>query len=147
MKLFGDDGIRKKCAVLTDGDLKPSDADSDQEDGFPRIDDLKKDENDFVRVFHCKTTFERAIAIPGNLMVFSKAAAELGAPNVSSDLEDYYDRRADLEDAEKTEARDKVLNTAKRFGKARFAQVASKYVEDAEGLPNYIKNAINWVIK
>ena len=146
MKLFDDDGIRKKCAVLTDGDLKPSDADGDHDD-FPRIDDLKEDENDFVRVFHCQTTFERAIAIPRNLMVFSKAAAELGAPNVSADLEDYYDRRADLEDGEKNQARNKVLSTAKRFGKARFAQVASKHVADAEVLPRYIKNAINWIIE
>ena len=66
---------------------------------------------------------------------------------MSVDLKDYYDRRADLDDVEKKQARKKVLNTAKRFGKARFAQVASKYVGDAEGLPSYIKNAVKWVIK
>lgn len=147
MKLFGDEGIRKRCAVLTDGDLKPSDADSEEDGEFPRIEELKEHENDFVEVFHCKTTFERAIALPNNLMMFSKTAEELGAPNVSEDLKDYYDRRADLTDKEKELARKKVLNTAKRFGKARFAQVASKYVGDAERLPSYIKKAVEWVIE
>lgn len=147
MKLFDDEGIRKRCAVLTDGDLKPSDADGQEDVEFPRIEDLKEHENDFVKVFHCKTTFERAIALPNNLMVFSKAAEEFGAPNVSADLKDYYDRRADLTDEEKERARKKVLNTAKRFGKARFAQVASKYVGDAERLPSYIKKAVKWVIE
>jgi putative ATP-dependent endonuclease of the OLD family len=147
MKLFGDDGIRKKCAVLTDGDLKPSDADSDHEHEFPRVDDLKEHENDFVQVFHCATTFERAVASPRNLMLFSTTAAELGAPRVSADLEDYYDRRAELETEEKRLARDKVLNTAKRFGKARFAQIASKHISDAEVVPPYIRDAINWIME
>jgi len=112
MKLFGDTGIRRKCAVLTDGDLKPSDADTEEDVEFPRIEDLKEYVNEFVEVFHCKTTFERAIALPSNLMVFSKAAEELGAPKVSGDLKGYYDRRADLEEDDKKRAGKKVLNTA-----------------------------------
>jgi putative ATP-dependent endonuclease of the OLD family len=42
--------------------------------------------------------------------------------------------------------RSTVLNTAKRFGKARFAQKASKYVDLAEEIPAYIRDAINWLI-
>ncbi len=145
MKLFGDNGIRKKCVVLTDGDLKPSDADSGKDDEFPHIEDLKKHENTFIKVFHCKTTFERAIALPKNLIMFSKAAEELGALQVSSDLKDCHGRHTNLNDEEKKQAKDKVLNTAKRFGKARFAQVTSKYAKDAEGLPSYIKSAIRWI--
>ncbi len=147
MKLFSDEGIRKKCAVLTDGDLKPSDADNGEDVEFPRIKDLKELENDFVEVFHCKTTFERAIALPDNLMVFSKAAEELGASQVSRELKGYYDRNVDLNNDERKQAMNKVLNTAKRFGKARFAQVASKYAEYAEELPIYIKKAVNWIIE
>ena len=146
MKLFANDGIRKKCAVLTDGDLKPSDSDSEEADDFPRVGELKTHENDFVKVFNCRTTFERAIALPSNLLVFSQAAAELGAPLVASNLLAWYHDRENLEVSERREARQKVLNTAKRFGKARFAQIASKYVDSAEELPNYIKDAINWVI-
>ncbi|MFC1636894.1 ATP-dependent endonuclease, partial [Planctomycetota bacterium] len=137
----------KKCAVLTDGDLKPSDAGSEEEGEFPHIEELKEYENNFVQIFHCVTTFERAIAIPDNLLVFSKSAMELGAPHVSKDLKDCYDGRADLTSDKKNQARDKVLSTANRFGKARFAQVTSKYVEDAGGLPSYIKEAVEWVME
>ncbi|MBN1902388.1 AAA family ATPase [Candidatus Sumerlaeota bacterium] len=147
MKLFGDKVIRKKCAVLTDGDLKPSDANIEEDSKFPRIQELKKFENDFVKVFHCKTTFERAIAMPCNLMVFSMAAAELGANRMASDLEKYYNQNANLEDDEKKQDMEKVLSMAKRFGKARFAQVASKYVEHAKKVPPYIMNAVKWIIE
>jgi putative ATP-dependent endonuclease of OLD family len=40
---------------------------------------------------------------------------------------------------------DKVLNTAKRFGKARFAQVLSKHINLAEEMPDYIRNAVDWL--
>jgi len=44
--------------------------------------------------------------------------------------------------------RDKVLNTAKRFGKARFSQISSKHMALAKGpMPEYIKEAINWLIE
>jgi len=146
LKLFVDKGIRKKCAVITDGDLKPSDASGIDKAEFPRIDDLKEHESDLIRIFNCKTTFERAIALPNNLKVFSKAAKELGATNVSTQLNDFYNRRIELTGDEREQARSKVLNTAKRFGKARFAQIASKYAVHAEVLPSYIRKAIEWVI-
>jgi putative ATP-dependent endonuclease of OLD family len=145
LKLFADKGIRKKCAVLTDGDLHPSDA-KDTDFEFPRVSDLKTYENDFIKVFNCKTTFEQAIAMPGNFKLFSQAAAEIGATTISTDLLDFYERRTDLTFAEKEDARQKVLNTAKRFGKARFAQIASKYAEEAEAVPEYIEKAVEWVI-
>ncbi|GAI23554.1 unnamed protein product, partial [marine sediment metagenome] len=87
-----------------------------------------------------------AIALPKNLKVFSKAAKELGATNVSTQLNDFYNRRIELTEDEKNQASSKVLNTAKRFGKARFAQIASKYAVHAEVLPSYIRKAIEWII-
>ena len=147
LKLFVAKGIRKKCAVVTDGDLKPSDASGEDHTEFPRIDDLKEYENKFVKIFNCKSTFERAIALPKNLRVFSKAAKELGAKNVSKELLDFYINSINLTDKEKEQASKKVLNTAKRFGKARFAQIASKYATYAKVLPHYITEAVEWVIK
>lgn len=38
-----------------------------------------------------------------------------------------------------------VLNTAKRFGKARFAQVAARYADTCTELPPYIQAAIDWL--
>ena len=146
LKLFVEKGIQKKCAIITDGDLKPSDASDIDDTDFPRVDDLKKHESDLIKIFNCKTTFERAIALPRNLKVFSEAAKDLGATTVAGQLSDFYKRRGELTAGEKKSARDKVLNTAKRFGKARFAQIASKHTVHAEVLPTYIKNAIDWII-
>ena len=38
-----------------------------------------------------------------------------------------------------------TLNTAKRFGKARFAQIAARYANLAADLPPYIKQAYEWL--
>ena len=43
--------------------------------------------------------------------------------------------------------RESVLNTAKRFGKARFAQVAARHVECAEVIPKYLGDAVGWLIE
>jgi putative ATP-dependent endonuclease of OLD family len=62
-KLLSAGSLPKKCAIITDGDLKPSDADQslEGEDDLPAPPDLKTLENDYVRVFTCSTTFERAL--------------------------------------------------------------------------------------
>lgn len=150
LKLFGPDAIRKKCLVLTDGDLKPSDADEETEtdDGleFPTIENLKHLENDFVKIYNCTSTFERALAMHKNLKMFSEATAELEAPRISAALMRYYDME-ELTQIQKIDARSKVLNTAKRIGKARFAQVVSKYSDIAEVLPRYIRDGISWIIE
>ena len=100
-----------------------------------------------IEIFNCETTFEQAIALPENLKVFSEAAKELGADRISAQLNDFYSRRNELTSEEKASAKDRVLNTAKRFGKERFAQIASKYVKDAKALPSYIEEAIKWIVE
>src|ERR1700730_12243201 len=64
-KLFSESSLPKRCAIVTDGDLKPSDADPniEGEDELPEMPDLKELENDYVKVFACQTTFERAITL------------------------------------------------------------------------------------
>jgi putative ATP-dependent endonuclease of OLD family len=42
--------------------------------------------------------------------------------------------------------KDGVLRTAKRFGKARFAQVISKHVASATSVPDYVREALNWLM-
>ena len=39
-----------------------------------------------------------------------------------------------------------VLNTAKRFGKARFAQIAARHVDQATTLPKYLADAARWLV-
>ncbi len=152
-KLFQADGLPKKCAIVADGDLKPSDADVDVEgeDDLPEPPNLMDLESDHVKVFACKTTFERAITNEGTLEMFAKAADDIGAPNVAKALRKgtkaLAGAKGDERDALLKDLRDKVLNTAKRFGKARFAQIAARHVSDATQLPKYLRDAVTWLRK
>ncbi|MFH0730610.1 MAG: ATP-dependent endonuclease [Pseudomonadota bacterium] len=153
-RLFAKDGLPKKCAIVTDGDLKPSDAlpDLEGEDDLPPPPDLEELENDWVQVFSCKTTFERALVFPGTLEMFARAADEIGAPIAAVRLrEGLHTIQDGLDEPEQKQLlnalREKVLNTAKRFGKARFAQIAARHVECAETLPKYLGDAVGWLLE
>jgi putative ATP-dependent endonuclease of OLD family len=150
-RLFGPSAMRKKCAIIADGDLKPSDSVDDGECSFDDV-DLDTLENEYVKVFKCATTFERAIVqSKATLKMFRAAARELGATGQARKLTRLIDDIpwSDKDTAEyKTkmnEARDIVLRTAKNCGKARFAQIASKFSGKVRTLPPYIKQAIEWV--
>jgi putative ATP-dependent endonuclease of the OLD family len=152
-KLFSKDVLPKKCAIVTDGDLKPSDANPEieGEDDLPAPPDLSDLEGDYVKVFACATTFERALTAPSTLEMFACAADDIGAPIVAKKL------RAGLKSLEKGNLspeqrkdivdplRDSVLSTAKRFGKARFAQIAARHVDKISGIPKYITDAVEWL--
>ncbi|QEX24358.1 ATP-dependent endonuclease [Hypericibacter adhaerens] len=152
-KLFSKGALPKKCAIVTDGDLRPSDAHSDAEaeDDLPPPPNLKVLQNDYVRVFACKTTFERALLFKGTLEMFARAADDVGAPLVAKRLRDALGKLEAEGKDEKNELkilnplRDAVLNTAKRFGKARFAQLAARHVEQATSIPQYLSDAIDWL--
>lgn len=154
-KMFGGQGITKKCAIIADGDLEPSDStekDEGDEDELPELDkpDLTKLKNEHVEVFLCETTFERALGIAGTMEMLSEAAKDLGAPRIAEFLKETHKQSLADEPPEGFEERlkvagKKVLSTAKRFGKARFAQVASKYTEKASELPEYIREAVEWL--
>jgi putative ATP-dependent endonuclease of OLD family len=142
-KLFGPDGITKKCAILADGD----NSDDEPEDAEIEDEDLDELENDFVKVFTCDKTFERELTNTGRLTMLIKALDEIESPGrakkiraVRKALKDGQD--VDWDDAEKT-----VLNAANEVGKGRFAQVVSKYASDAVSIPEYIKDAVNWLIE
>jgi putative ATP-dependent endonuclease of OLD family len=153
-KLFSADSLPKKCAIVTDGDLKPSDANPDLEgeDDLPAPPDLEELENDYIRVFACKTTLERALTLEGTLEMFAHAADDIGAPTISKHLRKGIKELAadDLDNHERqiilAPLRTSVLNTAKRFGKARFAQIAARHVDKATSIPKYLREAAEWLI-
>jgi len=152
-KLFSEAALPKRCAIVTDGDLTPDDAIAglEGEDVLLERPDLKKLEGDFVKVFSCHTTFERACVYQETLEMFARAADDVGATRVAKTLREGL---AKLEKEELTDAqqlaivnplRDAVLNTAKRFGKARFAQIAVRHVGQASVMPQYIYDAAAWL--
>ncbi len=154
-KLFSADSLPKKCAIIADGDIQPSDANPDLEgeDDLPPPPDLKALENDYVRVFTCVTTLERAVTNSGTLNMFAHAADDIGAPTIAKRLrKGIKDLAGDgLDAAERgkilEQLRGAVLNTAKRFGKARFAQIAARHVEKATLVPKYLVDAAKWLIE
>jgi putative ATP-dependent endonuclease of OLD family len=152
-KLFSSKSLPKKCAIVADGDLKSSDADPDLrgEDDLPPPPDLERLENDYVRVFACRTTFERAATLEGTLEMFARAADDIGAPTVAQKLRNGAAELAfdDLDEKQREAImgplRNVVLNTAKRFGKARFAQIAARHVDQATSIPRYLRDAVKWL--
>jgi putative ATP-dependent endonuclease of OLD family len=138
---------------MVDGDLKPSDADPDiqGEDSLPAPPNMKSLENSHVRVFANRTTFERALVFEGTLEMFARTADEIGAPTVAKNLRAGFRalQKNGLSENQKREILDplraSVLNTAKRFGKARFAQIAARNVEQADTIPKYLADAAEWL--
>lgn len=79
------------------------------------------------------------------------ATRQLGAPRITEQLEaglaslEGGELDIDEENALLTQLGTAVLNTAKRFGKGRFAQVAARYASLSTELPQYIEDAIDWL--
>jgi putative ATP-dependent endonuclease of OLD family len=151
-KLFGEGGLPKRCAIVTDGDMAPPEiggpgADEDDLTAFARQ-DLTQVRGPNVEVFASEYTFEREITLPGNMAMLERSAAEVGATRTLASIR----RFQALGDAGRTPAqlegvRDRVLRTAKSVGKARFAQILSKHASGATALPPYIQNAIDWLTR
>lgn len=138
-RLFSEGCLPKKCAIVGDADYQPEAVpDGDDIPIRPNLGDLV---GPYVRVFVGATTFEREITLEQNLGMLIATAADLGAPRIRSDLEMHQLLGGPVSDAIK----DKVLRTAKRFGKGRFAQVANRHVDQAGALPQYIIDAVNWL--
>jgi putative ATP-dependent endonuclease of the OLD family len=152
-KLFASDALPKKCAIVTDGDLSPDDAveDLEGEDDLLERPDLAKLEGDFVKVFSCATTFERACVFTDTLEMFALAADDVGAKTVAKKIRDGLKKikqeklTGDKEQTILSPLRDSILTTAKRFGKARFAQIAARHVDQATVMPKYIYDAAMWL--
>lgn len=137
-RLFAEGCLPKKCAIVGDADQPEAGPEGDDVPIRPNLAELV---GPYVRVYVGATTFEREITLEQNLGMLIATAADLGAPRIRGDLETQQ-----LLGGAVTEAvKDKVLRTAKRFGKGRFAQVANRHVAQAGALPQYIIDAVNWL--
>ncbi len=83
--------------------------------------------------------------------MFEMAAKSLGAVSVARQLRSWreewvlLDPRSDEAKKIAEKCRHKVLSTAKRYGKARFAQVAARNIALATSIPPYIQRAVDWL--
>lgn len=149
-KLFCLGSLEKKCAIVADADLAPSDASEefDIDEDSPNLAALQ---GDFVRVFLGATTFERELVSEETLPMFIEAAKILKAPKIQKQLEEGLTLLSlgvlDEEKEKETlgQLKDAVLRTAKRFGKARFAQVCARFSGQAKAMPKYIQDAFDWL--
>ena len=77
--------------------------------------------------------------------MFARAADDIGAPAVAKKLREGAENwlmttsKRDERDEILNPLRKMVLNTAKRFGKARFAQIAARHVDQATSIPNILR--------
>lgn len=150
-KLFGPMALQKKCAIITDGDLAVDDLEEPiLEDDAIDIDYDEYGANEFVKVFKCPVTFERAMTVEGTLPMYLEAMRELDYPQA---LQEFESGMGELLFGEANNQeilkplRQKNLNSAERCGKSRFAQIASKYTNRATALPTYIREAIEWIME
>ena len=150
-KLFGPDVLKKKCAIITDGDGTLD----DYEDGTLEDDAVAVEEyslNPYLNVFKCPVTFERAMTVEGTLPMFREALRECAYPEAIELFENgIFEIDLETDAAAKEELleplREKTLNSAKRCGKSRFAQIASKHANRATALPKYIQKAVEWIME
>ena len=96
-----------------------------------------------MKVFLGATTFEKEITNIGNLEMLARATHDLGATKIEALLIAKQKAGGALD----AELKDKVLRTALRFGKARFAQTATRHIEGAQFVPKYISDAVAWLRK
>lgn len=139
-RLFSEDCLPKRCAIVADADQDVGFAMPD--DDVPMIAPHAMLRGPYVEVFLGLTTFERELATDGNLPMLRAVAEQLGAPRLMQALDAHVLLGlGPMPD----ELKNKVLRTARRFGKGRFAQVAARNVALAREVPAYIANAIHWL--
>jgi putative ATP-dependent endonuclease of OLD family len=138
-KLFSAECLPKKCAIVGDADGDPEIVPVGDDVAAPA--NLALLQGPYVRVFVGQTTFERELTLPENLDMLAHAAGDLGAVQLRGDLD-----MQDLMGGPVPEIlKAKVLRTAKRFGKGRFAQVTARHASLAGELPQYVIDAVDWL--
>ncbi|MBO9508300.1 AAA family ATPase [Thalassospira sp. A3_1] len=148
--LFSTGNLEKKCAIVADGDLKPSDA-SDEFDIDIDAPDLAALRGEFVEVFAGATTFEHELVMLETLPMLIETTRQLGAPKITQELEAGLEamQKGDLDEDDERALIEHLgtltLKTAKRFGKGRFAQVAARNASLCTKLPVYIQKATDWL--
>ena len=87
------------------------------------------------------------MTLHGTLEPLEISSYEIGAPRLGDMLGGLRAEYAFPDDPPDLDAaRNAVLRAAKRFGKARYAQVISKHIGSATEIPQYIRSAVDWLL-
>ena len=78
-----------------------------------------------------------------NLPLLINITKELGAPKITEALELQLLIGGEIP----ADLKIRVLRTAKRFGKARFSQIAARHVDGSCYIPPYIERAVMWLLE
>jgi putative ATP-dependent endonuclease of OLD family len=151
-KLFGERTLPRRCAILADGDI-PEDVRLREDEALPAGEhDLGALESNFVRVFACRTTFERAITCQDSLPIIIHATEEMGAVAALAAARRAEEHFRDVSSTAASQAaamhrlREAVLNVAKSRSKGRFAQVLARHAHRAPFVPEYARRAIEYLV-
>ncbi len=150
VKLFGEGVLQKKCVIICDADGDADDLKEGVWEDTAVVGHECDGDNSWVDVYQCPVTFERGITTEGTLPMILATLKECAFPEAIKITEGAADEIMTTSEQAEIEkllspVRTKVLNSAKRVGKARFAQIMSKHVGAATAMPSYIEDAINWL--
>lgn len=140
LRLFGEEKIERRCAVLTDGDCRGWPADKDGAFACSRVVDLKKEfaSNPYVKVFHSKKTLEYDLFLEGNRGYILKALRE--TEGCSMQRVDSLESTADNREAAKL-----FVEILEDTTKGRFAQALAREIDSGFQVPKYIRQALDYV--
>lgn len=152
LKLLEQGELGKRCVIIADADLPIEEGDEDANVTEVRA-DLRQLAGGAVGVFLGRTTFERELADIENAPMLQAATADGGLNAAAERLRRMAVQIGALEDDDaergrmEEEYRGAVLNVAKRIGKARFAQLCAARIGLARVMPDYIDEAVMWLIR
>ena len=152
-QLFHKDRVHRNCSILTDNDLSIVELPKDQKNDTPYERDCRNSQisgvdrkeklelfckdNDFVKPFYAKHTFEVDFLLEGN------------SHEVIQTVEKEYKKQANidrikelLKDYDVSVSGKEVLRLAEKFGKGWFAIMVSLHISNITAMPDYILEAI-----
>lgn len=151
VKLFSDESLPKKCAVIMDGDRCLEEIPTDvSEDSIFESEKSSRFASEYVKAFACHSTFERAIVSPDSLVMLIETLAEFDATDAVQDVKSAKEQ-IDASNHSNVELilrpiRGEIFSQAKKRGKPYFCQVAAKHTCSLPVLPSYIKQALDWLL-
>lgn len=152
-QLFHEDRVRRNCSILTDNDLSivslpenerddtkyEKDCRNSQISGINRkglLDDFCE-ENNFIKPFFAKHTFEVDFLLANNSLEYKKTVAKAYSKDTS------IKKIGELLDDDNVSISGmEVLRLAEKFGKGWFAIMVAENIDHCTNIPVYILNAL-----